>query len=116
MELREFFASVGGDCEAVLNRLPSEAMVRRFLRKFPADPSYDALHTALAAGDLATAFRAVHTIKGTAANLGLDTLASAASALTEALRGTDTLPPQTLVDTVDTAYELTVRQIAALDE
>lgn len=116
MELHEFFTSVGGDCEVVLRRLPGEAMVRRFLHKFPADPSYDALHAALAAGDLAAAFRAVHTIKGTAANLGLDTLASAASALTEALRGADTLPPQALVDAVDAAYALTVRQIAALDE
>lgn len=116
MELHEFFASVGGDCEVVLRRLPGEAMVRRFLRKFPADPSYHALCAALAAGDLATAFRAVHTIKGTAANLGLDALASAASSLTEALRSTDTMPPQALVDALDAAYESTVRQIAALDE
>lgn len=116
MELQEFFTSVGGDCEAVLSRLPSEAIVRRFLHKFPTDPSYDALNAALAAGDIAAAFRAVHTIKGTAANLGLDTLASAASALTEALRGADAMPPQSLMDAVDAAYELTVRQIAALEQ
>lgn len=116
MELKTFYAAVGGDHAAVLSRLPGEALVRRFLHKFPADPAYNELKAALTAEDLPTAFRAAHTIKGTATNLGLDTLAAAASELTEALRGASAMPPQNLVDAVDTAYTLTVRQIAALDE
>lgn len=115
MELKTFYAAVGGDAAAVLSRLPGEALVRRFLHKLPADPAYNELKAALTAEDIPTAFRAAHTIKGTAANLGLDTLA-AASELTEALRDASAMPPQDLVDAVDAAYALTVRQIAALDE
>lgn len=115
MELNEFYAAVGGDAESVLARLSGEGMVRRFLCKFPADPSHAALHAALAAGDIPTAFRAAHTLKGTAATLGLDTLAAAASALTEALRGADVLPPDALVSAEEAAYRAAVAQVARLD-
>ena len=115
MELKTFYAAVGGDAAAVLSRLPGEALVRRFLRKFLADPAYSELKAALTAGDIPTAFRAAHTIKGTAANLGLDDLACAASDLTEALRGAAVLPPQELVEAVDAAYANTVEQIRRLD-
>lgn len=45
------------------------------------------------AADAKTAFRAVHTLKGVALNLGLTALAGVCSEMTEALRGSDTLPP-----------------------
>lgn len=115
MELRAFFAAVGGDYEQVLSRLPSENMIRRFLHRFPDDPSYASLKAALAQGDIPTAFRAAHTIKGTAANLGLDALAADASALTEALRNASALPPQELVAAVGAAYRVSIEQIGRLD-
>lgn len=116
MELTTFFAAVGGDAERVLTRLPSEAMVRRFLHKFTDDPSFAALQAALEAEELSDAFRAAHTLKGTAATLGLDTLADAASALTEALRGADALPPEELTAAVERAYEAALTQIRRLDD
>lgn len=116
MELKTFYAAVGGDHAAVLSRLPGEALVRRFLHKFLADPAYSELKAALTAEDLPTAFRAAHTIKGTAANLGLDALAAAASVLTEALRGAAGLPPQSLVDAVDAAYRTAAKEIGRLDD
>lgn len=115
MELKVFYELVGGDAEKVLDRLPSESMVRRFLGKFPADPSYTDLKASLARREIETAFRAAHTLKGTAGTLGLDTLAAAASALTEALRAADAMPPQTLVEAVETAYQAAIEQIGWLD-
>lgn len=44
------------------------------------------------AGAATTAFRAVHTLKGVALNLGLGSLAHASSQMTEALRGQDSMP------------------------
>ena len=45
-----------------------------------------------AASAATTAFRAVHTLKGVALNLGLGSLAHASSQMTEALRGQDPMP------------------------
>lgn len=115
MQLNDFYAAVGGDHREVLERLPSEELVRRFLRRFPDDPSYAALKAALAADEWENAFRAAHTLKGTAANLGLGALTSAASALTEALRGAHAAPERALVTAVDAAYRESADAIARLD-
>ena len=53
---------------------------------FPGDDSMQNLTNAMNAGDTTTAFRAVHTLKGVALNLGLGSLAHASSQMTEALR------------------------------
>ena len=74
MTLQEFYARVGGDYNATLSRLPSEALVKKFILKYPGDPSFAQLKDALAAQDWELAFRASHTLKGVAQNLGMDRL------------------------------------------
>ena len=74
MTLQEFYARVGGDYNATLSRLPSEALVKKFILKYPGDPSFAQLKDALAAQDWELAFRASHTLKGVAQNLGVDRL------------------------------------------
>lgn len=66
MTLQEFYARVGGDYNATLSRLPSEALVKKFILKYPGDPSFAQLKDALAAQDWELAFRASHTLKGVA--------------------------------------------------
>lgn len=114
MELNEFYEKVGGNYEAVIQRLPSAKLIQKFVCKFPEDPSYGLLTEALAAGDFESAFRAAHTIKGTAANLGLDMLANAASELTEALRDTQQLADKSLIAAMAEAYQITIELIAEL--
>lgn len=87
MTLQEFYARVGGDYNATLSRLPSEALVKKFIMKYPGDPSFAQLKDALAAQDWELAFRASHTLKGVAQNLGMDRLYKAAAALCDAVRG-----------------------------
>lgn len=114
MNLTEFYREVGGNYEEVLGRLPSADMVNRFVHKFVNDPSYSDLKKALADADFQTAFRAAHSLKGTAATLGLDALASAASELTEALRHAAEMPPSNLVENLDIAYVITIEKIGLI--
>lgn len=72
MTLQEFYARVGGDYSATLSRLPSEALIKKFVLKYPGDPSFEQLRAALDAQDWELAFRASHTLKGVAQNLGMD--------------------------------------------
>lgn len=116
MELKEFFAEVGGDYEKVLHRIPSAEMVKRFVYKFAKDPSYAELQKALEREEIAEAFRMAHTLKGTAANLGLDGLAAAASELTEELRGASQLPAKETIEAVDEMYRKTMEKISLLSE
>ena len=81
MTLQEFYDRIGGDYKATISRLPSEALIKKFVLKYPGDPSFNQLKDALAAQDWELAFRASHTLKGVAQNLGMDRLYKTAAAL-----------------------------------
>ena len=104
MTLEEFYAKIGGNSADVLRRLPSEAMVRKFVGKYPSDTSWDSLESAMDSQDWEAAFRAAHTLKGVAQNLGFQRLYLSSTALTEALRG-----PRPLTDPA-------LREAVALDQ
>ena len=103
MTMEKFYSMVGGSFEKTLSRLPSEAMIRKFVLKFPSDPTYAQLEAALPGGD-ETAFRAAHTLKGVAQNLGLDRLYESAAALTEDLRGPRAMTNPALWEKVQQDY------------
>lgn len=79
-------ASVGGGYGEAKARFQNDERIVRFLNMFPGDDSMQNLTNAMNTGDTTTAFRAVHTLKGVALNLGLGSLAHASSQMTEALR------------------------------
>ena len=51
MTLEAFYAKIGGNSADVLRRLPSEAMVRKFIGKYPADTSWGSLESAIHSQD-----------------------------------------------------------------
>ena len=104
MTLEAFYAKIGGNSADVLRRLPSEAMVRKFIGKYPADTSWGSLESGINSQDWEAAFRAAHTLKGVAQNLGFQKLYLSSAALTEALRG-----PKPLTDPA-------LREAVALDQ
>lgn len=94
MKLRAFYDQCGGSYEGTIARFQGEERVLKFLRMLPADESLPELTAAMTREDAHTAFCAAHTIKGIALNLGLNQLATKASALTETLRGKEIIPPE----------------------
>ena len=94
MNMEECYNRMGGDYAQVLLRLPSGALVKKFITKFLDDGTYQELCRAMEQGDRELAFRAAHTLKGVCANLGLEQLRSSASELTELLRAADTIPSE----------------------
>ena len=115
MTTQECYAKMGANYEEVLGRLYNEAMIHKFVLLFLKDDSYSNLEAALKAGDVQTAFRAAHTLKGLAANLGLVQLGQAASALTEALRGSDMQRASALYPETAAAYRQACAAIGDLD-
>lgn len=116
MKLEELYEAAGGDYELTLNRLHSEDILKKFVKKYAEDPSYSNLIDAVAENDWEAAFRAVHTMKGIAQNLGFGKLQTAAEALTEDLRGPAELSSQELLDAVKSAHTEIVSAIGQLDD
>lgn len=118
MTLRECYDSIGSNFERAVTRMCNkESMLAKFAKKFPSDPTYTGLIEAFESGDMPTAFRMAHTLKGLSLNLGLDKLQESSSELTEALRNTevpaDNAPE--LLEQVKKDYEMTVNAINSVD-
>ena len=74
------YAEMGADYAEVLERLRDERLIRRYVLRFPDDPSYDALCRAMSGGRVEEAFLAAHTLKGITQSLGFGGLCTSASA------------------------------------
>lgn len=74
MTMQECYKAIGGNYEAVLGRLHSEALIQRFTLKFLEDQSYLQLKQALENKNYEDAFRSAHTLKGVCQKLSLDRL------------------------------------------
>lgn len=114
MMLEEMYQKLGGDYGDVRLRIPSEALIRRFAVKFLSDTTFADLVEAVEAQDWEKAFRAAHTMKGVALNLGFGTLCRTATELTEALRSREPLKDTALFDAVKTAYAEAIDAIKAI--
>lgn len=118
MTLRECYESIGSDFSAAVTRMCGrEEMLLKFVKKFTSDPSYSSLVSSFESGDVATAFRMAHTLKGVCLNLGLDKLRQSASDLTEALRNAQSTSEvqAELYNKVKQDYEMTEKAIRLLD-
>lgn len=116
MTIEQCYEQLHGDYAQVIQRLPSPALVERFIGKFLDDGSFSELTSAMAAGQTEAAFRAAHTLKGVSANLGFEQLRQSASALTEFLRGKAEPVPAgalPLLEQVRRDYQMTVDAIRA---
>lgn len=87
MTLKEMYESIGSNYDNVLGRLMTEALVSKFVLLFQEDDSFGKLETSFNENNRDEAFRAAHTLKGVAQNLGFDRLYQKSSELTEFLRG-----------------------------
>lgn len=113
MTLKEVYEIVGGDYSDVIKRLVSEEFATRFVLKFSADGSFALLTDAMKNRNAENAFRAAHTLKGVAQNLGFGNLGKSASALTEVLRNRTFLGADDLYEKVKADYSALISAINA---
>ena len=111
MNLEKLYKEIHGDYAVAMARLMYDRLVEKFVLKFLSDPSMQQLRDAIASGEHDVAFRAVHTLKGVAANLSFTELWKAASALTEQLRHSDGTVDETLLENLENAYRLVTDSI-----
>lgn len=115
MTIQECYEKAGGDYNEILHRFMSENMVHKFVLKFPKDDNMSLFEESWAKKDYETAFRAMHTLKGVAVNLGFTSLYNASSALTEKLRNQEYTGLDGMIADVKHQYDIVIEAIAALD-
>ena len=100
--------------EALERFMQNEALLLKYLRRLPADPTYAALCQALDRQDAQAAFAAAHTLKGLAGNLSLQQLYTLVSLQVEQLRGGDLSGAAETMPRIRQAYEAAVQAVEAL--
>ena len=116
MNISDFYKEVGGSYEEVCGRLVLDSIIRKNLKKFPSDESFEKAKIALEKEDYEELFLAVHTLKGISGTLGLKALFEKASVLTEHLRNNHTQNVKELMSCVETEYKRTVELIAQIED
>ena len=111
----ECYQAMGADYEEVFGRLRSERLITKFVLKFPGDPSFSQLQSTLEEKNVEEAFRAAHTLKGVAQNLGFTPLYEATATLTEVLRAGNLPEDDNMMNAVAKEYERTVAAIEQLN-
>lgn len=115
MNINECYQAMGADYEEVFGRLRNERLITKFVLKFPGDPSFSQLQNTLEEKNVEEAFRAAHTLKGVAQNLGFTPLYEATATLTEVLRAGNLPEDDNMMNAVAKEYERTVAAIEQLN-
>lgn len=76
----------GADVDTTLKRfMGKEALYMKFIMKFLDDDNYDKLKENLKAGNYEETFNSAHTLKGVAANLGIEPVSAVAAEISDLL-------------------------------
>lgn len=86
MTIKEFYDFIGEDYDDVIGRLRAESRVYKYIMKYPDDKNFDIIISSMKEKNYSDAFRAAHTVKGTALNFSFNSFAAVASEITEKLR------------------------------
>lgn len=106
MLVKEFYDSVGGDYNQVLNQLGDDDTILEFLKKFFAKDEITSFKEFLANKKYKEAFMCIHNIKGYGLNMALVPLYETADVLCEALRhGKPVIDIEPMVKALCVAYD-----------
>ena len=86
MDLKECYKEMDGDYDDVMTRLPREASVIKFLRRFAENGEFDELKIAAKDKDYKRVFELSHDLKGMAANLSISAFQKTISDICEDTR------------------------------
>ncbi len=110
-----FFTALNIDEAAVMARFAGNSLIfEKFLRRFPSDPSWSELETAVSTNDYAAVETAAHTLKEVASNFGFSALSQACAEMVTAVRNgsTDRIPA--LFQNAKAEYDAIIKLILAL--
>ena len=113
--MKEILQDLGVDYETLLRRFSgNEAILRKFILKFPKDQTFPALQKQVEASAYQEIERSAHTLKGLSANLGFAQLSVYCADLVACVRGGDKEQTEALFDKVREEYERIVKGLSGL--
>lgn len=115
MTVQELYKALGEDYNEIFERIGNDKWIEKYLRKFNAEDYVTELKDAISSEQWEDLFKASHSLKGLALNLGLSKLADASTRLCETVRhGAPTVDVVPLFKETEAAYTAAIEQISLL--
>ena len=117
MNLKECYEAMHGDYDDVMGRLPREASIIKYLRRFAENEEFAELLTAAGNKDYRRVFELSHDLKGMAANLSITGFQKKVSAVCEETR--DREPGEgfaALVKEAEEEYQVVLAAVKELED
>lgn len=112
---RQLLLAEGIDVDEAMERfMGNEALMMKFLLRFPQDENFAKLKQAMAQGDAGAAFEAAHTLKGVAGNLSMKTFFHQVSDIVEELRSGNLAEAEAKMPDLETVYVRTLDMLRQL--
>lgn len=113
MTIRELYSEIHGDYDKAISNLRKDELLKKYIKLFLSDGTFNMLETSLAEKDGKNAFLAAHTLKGLCLNFSFTTLCTSSSLLTENLRDGNIKPDSgELFEKVKSDYLLVTEKIS----
>ena len=113
---RQLLLDAGVDVDEALGRfLGNEALMMKFLLRFPGDENFSRLKEAMAQSDAVGAFEAAHTLKGVVGNLSMKDIFRWTSVIVEDLRAGDLTAAKEKMPALEAAYSNTLNLLGQLE-
>ena len=117
MKLKECYQAMNGDYDDVMERLPREASIIKFLRRFAENTEFEELKEAAAKQDYKRVFELSHDLKGMAANLGITGFGQLVSGLCEQTRNRQPDEEfEAMLAKADAEYQKVLEAISELED
>ena len=114
MKLNECYEAMNGDYQDVMGRLPREASIIKFLRRFAQNTEFSELLEAAQRKDYKRVFELSHDLKGMAANLSITGFRLEMSEICEQTRNRE--PDEGFEQMLETAKAEYQKVLAAIDQ
>jgi len=116
MTLKECYEMMGGDYEEVIDRLPREASIVKYLKKYVDSNEFDKMLEAYNNKDYKCLFEETHNIKGMSANLSISVLGKTVSEICEAVRNGDPqIDLEPIIERAKEEYAIVVAAVGQLE-
>lgn len=115
MTVWEFYGSIKGDFNRVIDLFENEEIALGFVKMFLEDDSFYNIHKAIDSNDWKLAFRYAHSLKGVCTNMSFGVFTEQVKLLTEALRNETRLDDWSIVEEFDEAYYKIIELIKMID-
>lgn len=111
MTIQEFYKSINENYDEVIARLQIESFVKKYVLKFKDDDNYNFLHEAIKNADNEQAYKAAHTLKGLALNLGFEQLANYAQSICAYIKDDNINQVCELIPILEKEYQKIIEKI-----